>query len=416
MSLVINRPNIVKPPTVLVVHNQYRHRGGEDVVVHAEIDLLRSIGATVETFIYDSRDSMQMRRLKSRPDRLIFNQDVYKQIRRLIRRQNIEIVHCHNLVPLLSTSVYSAAAADGVPVVQTVHNYRIGCLNGLHLREGRICEQCRPGQYAAGIAFGCYRESRAQSLAFGLTQMINYWRGAWHQPTIYIALGRFLREKLMSWGIPAEKIVVKPHFVPYDPGPPVAVRQHALFVGRISVEKGLDLLLDVWSPDSIPLVIAGDGPSRARLEQRALREQKSNVRFVGHQDQNGISQLMKHAQFLVMPSVWYETFGLVLIEAYAHGVPVIATNMGAMADVVRHGVTGLLFGINDRTDLAAKIADLEHDPIKAAAMSAAARREYETLYTAETNADLLSALYARAIELSGSFRSNLITTTSSRGY
>jgi len=386
-------------PSVLIVHNKYRRPGGEDTVVAAETDLLRASGTHVETMIYDSWDQTKIRGLQRNPRSLIFNPNTSAEARDIIRRQQIQIVHCHNLFPLLSTSIYATALAEGVPIVQTVHNYRMGCLNGLHLRNGHICQLCRPGRYIAGMAFGCYRGSRIESAAVGVSRTVNTWRGVWDQPTVYVTPTAFLREKLLSWGIPDGKIVIKPHFVRHDPGRRTGLGEYALYVGRISVEKGLDLLLDVWNAGRPPLVIAGDGPLREHLEGRVQREELSNVRFVGFQDRDAINTLMRDSRYLIMPSTWFETFGLVLIEAYAHGVPVIATRLGAMADVVREGETGFLFEVNDRADLAAKIDQMESDMGRLATMGAAARQQYEQVYSAESNLEQLRAVYTQAFEL-----------------
>jgi len=383
--------------SVLVVHNNYQRRGGEDSVVSAETELLATMGMRVERLEYDSRDTIKLRDLIRHPDYLIFNQAVYEQARALIRQRRIQIVHCHNLFPLISTSIYSAAEDEGVPIVQSVHNYRMGCLNGLFLYKGQICERCRPGQHTAGMALGCYRGSYTQSVAFGIAQTVNHRRGAWSQPTVYIAPGQQLRTRLISWGIPEERVVFKPHFVLHDPGKRSSIGRYALFVGRLSPEKGLDLLLDVWNNDRLPLVIVGDGPLRSRMEQRVRDQGLTNVCFAGHCGHEEVSMFFQQARFLVMPSVWLETFGMVVIEAYAHGVPVLATRLGALADLIRDGTTGLLFTRGDRADLAAKLAELEHNPARNIEMSHAARREYQLLYSAEANAQLLRAVYHQAI-------------------
>lgn len=385
-------------PPLLVVHNKYRWLGGEDVEVQAEVDLLRSLGGDIATMIYESEDRSKLDRLRRRPYELVYNRAARDHARALIRRHGLRLVHCHNLVPLLSPSIYAAAAAEGVPVVQSLHNFRLGCLNGLHLRHGQICELCRPGHHLPGMAFGCYRGSRVESVAFGLAQTTNHWVGAWKRPTVYAVPTPFLREKLIKWGINGDTIVVKPYFVPHDPVPRPSSGKHALFIGRLAEEKGLDLLLDVWTPDRLPLVIAGEGPLRAHLEQRVNLEGKANVRFAGFQDSSGIHLLLSEARFLVMPSVWFETLGLVLIEAYAHGVPVIATRLGAMADVVLDGVTGLLFALRDRSDLGEKLTMLENDAALREKLSTAARREYERRYSREVQAESLRALYAQALD------------------
>jgi glycosyltransferase involved in cell wall biosynthesis len=384
--------------SVLVVHNSYQRRGGEDSVVSAESELLTAMGMRVEPLIYDSRDTIKLRELIRHPDYLVFNQAVYEQARALIRQRQIQLVHCHNLFPLISTSIYSAAQDERIPIVQSVHNYRMGCLNGLLLYKGQICERCRPGQHTAGMALGCYRGSYTQSVAFGIAQTLNHRRGAWHQPSIYIAPGQHIRERLIAWGVPEERVVFKPHFVMHDPGKRASVGRYALFVGRLAPEKGLDLLLDVWSNDRLPLVIVGDGPLRARLEQRVRDQGLTNVCFAGQCGREQVSRFFQEARFLVMPSVWLETFGVVVIEAYAHGVPVIATRLGTLADLIRDGVTGRLFACSDCADLAAKLTELEHDHDRTLAMSHAARREYELLYSAPANAQLMRAVYQQAIQ------------------
>lgn len=387
-----------KQLSILVVHNRYQRRGGEDSVVNAEVELLQTMGMHVTTMVHDSRDPVQLRALVKRPDRLMFNDQAYAEARSNIRSQNIDLIHCHNLFPLLSTSVYAAALAENIPIVQTVHNYRMGCLNGLLLHNGKICERCRPGHHAPGVALGCYRGSHMQSLAFGITQTMNYRRGVWHQPTVYVAPGQLMRAKLMSWGIPEERIVFKPHFVPHDPGPRTAVGNYALFVGRLAPEKGVELLIDVWSNERLRLVIVGDGPLRAQLEQRVRDRGLRNVHFVGYQQREAVSTFLRHARFLVMPSLWLETFGMVVIEAYAHSVPVLATRLGTMADIVRDGTTGLLFARNSQHDLSDKLCELERDTARVMEMSRAARREYENLYSAESNAELLRVVYAQAFK------------------
>lgn len=385
------------PLRVLVVHNRYQRPGGEDTVVEAEVDLLRSMGVEVFPLIYDSQDEAKMRRLKRRPDELVFNRGAYAEAVSLMRRHQIQVVHCHNLVPLLSPSIYSAAAAIGAPVVQTVHNYRMGCLNGLHLRGGEICELCRPGYHLPGMVLGCYRNSRVQSVAFGLAQTANRWRGAWRRPALYLTPGNSLREHLIAWGIPPEQIVVKPHFVKKDPGQRTGPGTHALFVGRLSPEKGLNVLLDVWDADRPPLMIAGDGPLRGHLECRVRREGRRNVHVLGHQDRESVNALLRDSRFLVVPSVWRETFGLVVIEAYAHGIPVIATRLGTLADLVQDGVTGRLVQPNDRADLATKLTELTNDMEKTVAMGRAARSCYEEHYSADANAAYLREVYDRVL-------------------
>lgn len=384
-------------PSVLVVHNQFQHLGGEDFTAFAEVELMRSRGARVHFLAYDSSDPRRIDRVKHRPDELVFNRAVYTDVRRLIRKHAIDVIHCHNLWPLVGPSAYRAAEAEGVALVQTMHDFRIGCLQGQLLRRGRICERCRPGRHLSGMVFGCYRGSRVQSIALGMAQTVNAAFGAWSLPTLYIAPSQFVRDKMAGWGISADRTVVKPHFVPKDPGPMAPERDIAVYVGRLSSEKGLQAVIAAWRVDGVPLVIVGDGPLRADLEHQVSVAGKTNIRFVGHKNAAEVGAFLRRACFLILPSITYETFGRVLIEAYAYGVPVLATRLGATPEIVREGVTGLLFDPHNPADLGAKLDQLARNPEQSRPMRQTARRAYEELYSAGTNADLLLAAYTRAL-------------------
>jgi glycosyltransferase involved in cell wall biosynthesis len=386
-------------PRVLVVHNQFQHLGGEDFTAHAEIELMRSRGAHVETLVYDSNDPGLVRRVKRRPDELVFNRGAYRDIRQIVQREKIEVVHCHNLWPMIGPSAYWAAKHEGVALVQTVHDFRAGCLQGQLLRGGQICEQCRPGWHLNGIRFGCYRGSYVQSVALGVAQTINAIRRVWSLPTLYIAPSQFVQAKLRGWGISEGRIVVKPHFVTQDPGFSRAERNVAVFVGRLSQEKGLQTVLDVWNPDWVPLVIIGDGPQRVDLEQQVRRLGKPNVQFAGRKTPAEVEAFLRGACFLILPSITYETFGRVLIEAYAHGVPVLASRLGATPEIVEDGRTGLLFNAHDRFDLSAKLAQMAADPQQSASMRWPARLAFEQRYSAAANAESLLSAYQRAVGL-----------------
>jgi len=360
---------------------------------------MRTRGAHVESLVYDSNDPNRVRHVKRRPNELVFNRGAYRDIRRIIQREKIELVHCHNLWPMIGPSAYWAARHEGVALVQTVHDFRIGCLQGQLLRGGQICEQCRPGWHLNGIRFGCYRGSHVQSAALGLAQTINAWRRAWSLPTLYIAPSRFVHAKMRGWGISEERIVVKPHFVTDDPGFSPAERDVAVYVGRLSQEKGLQTVIDVWHPEWMPLVIIGDGPLRAELEQQAHRLRKPNVRFAGRKTPAEVAELLRRACFLMLPSITYETFGRVLIEAYAHGVPVLASRLGATPEIVEEGRTGLLFDAHDARDLLDKLAQLAVRPEQSAAMRWPARRAFEQRYSAAANAESLLSVYQQATGL-----------------
>jgi glycosyltransferase involved in cell wall biosynthesis len=386
---------------VLVVHNQFQHLGGQDLTAYAEVELMRAEGAEVHVFIADSSDPARVRRVTRRPDDLVFSRRTYHEVRQLIRRHAIQLVHCHNVWPMIGPAAYWAARDEGVALVQTVHDFRAGCLQGALLRQGQICERCRPGWHLPGMIGACYRGSHVQSLALGIAQTINAVRGAWRLPTLFIAPSRFVQGKLRAWGVPEDRIVVKPHFVPEDPGFSCAERDLAVYVGRLSPEKGLQALIEAWEPRGIPLVIIGDGPLRAELEAQVRRERKTNIQLVGQQSQSAIATFLRRACFLVLPTLTYETFGRVLIEAYAHGVPVFASRLGAPVEIVEEGRTGLLFDPHDARDLRAKLAQLALRPEQSALLRRPAREAFERHYSSAANATLLLGAYQRALRLAG---------------
>jgi glycosyltransferase involved in cell wall biosynthesis len=384
-------------PRVLVVHNQFQHLGGEDFTAYAEVELMRTSGAQVQLLVYDSNDPQRVRHLKHRPDELVFNRGAYRDVRRIIQNEKIELVHCHNLWPMIGPSAYWAARDEGVALVQTAHDFRMGCLQGQLLRHGQICERCRPGWHVNGIRFGCYRGSRVQSVALGLAQTINAMRRAWSLPTLYIAPSRFVHAKLRGWGISGERIVVKPHFVTQDPGFSEAERDVAVYVGRLSNEKGLQLVVDAWKPAWVPFVIVGDGPLREQLAEQV--RDKPNVLLAGRKTPAEVAALLRRACFLILPSITHETFGRVLIEAYAHGVPVLASRLGAAPEIVDHGRTGFLFDPRDARDLRTRLAEMAISPDQSASMRRPAREAFERWYSPAANGVALLGAYQDALRL-----------------
>ncbi|WP_374090753.1 glycosyltransferase [Methylomicrobium lacus] len=323
----------------------------------------------------------------------------YSPASRVVARDKLhrfrpDIVHVHNFFPQISPSIYDACLDEGVPVVQTLHNYRLICPGAMLIRQGKICEQCISGSPYQAAWHGCYRGSRLGSLV--VAQMVAQHRrqGTWqHKVNRFIALTDFAKSKFVEAGFPADKIAVKANFV-HDPlqGSPRTLRAvagFALFVGRISEEKGIKTLLQAWSSmdDQTMLKVAGAGPLEAWLPG------KTNVAALGRQNPDEISRLMQQAAFLVLPSEWYEGFPLVLVEAFAHGLPVLASRLGSMADIIKDGETGLLFTPGDAADLAGKAKWLLENPKQAQKLGENARRTFLAKYTAERNYAELMAIY-----------------------
>jgi glycosyltransferase involved in cell wall biosynthesis len=379
---------------LLLVHNHYQQPGGEDQVFSAEAELLESRGHEVDRFTVhnDQVKDVGTARLALET---VWNQTFYRSIRERIRKFRPDVVHVHNTLPLISPAVFHAAHAEKTPVVLTLHNYRLLCPNGLLLREGKICEQC-VGRTVAwpGVVHACYRGSRGATAAVAAMLTTHRVLGTWtSQIDTYVALTDFARRKFMAGGLPGANIVVKPNFLNHDPGAGEHKGDYGLFVGRLSSEKGLDTLLDAWKHVNIKLMIAGDGPDKEKIGRCGSH----NIQWVGALKKDRVLSFMKDAAFFVFPSIWYETFGLTILEAFATGLPVIASRLGSAAEIVEDGRTGLHFDPGDPADLAAKISWAIDHPEEMREMGRQARAEYELKYTAAKNYEMLISNYEKVI-------------------
>lgn len=386
---------------VLVVHNAYQHRGGEDTVVESEIALLRAHGHAVETYTRSNDEVAGMSSL-AMARQTLWSDRTPHDLAALVGRFRPDVIHTHNTFPLISPSLYWAAARAGVPLVQTLHNFRLMCLNALFLREGRVCEDCMGHLPWRGVARACYRESRAASAV--LAGMLTLHRGLGtyrNKVARYIALNEFCRGKFIEGGLPAERVVVKPNFVDWAEGRPhpdplpggEGGRKGLLFVGRLSVEKGVATLAGAMArlPDA-QLRVAGDGPEAGLLEGVA------GVTRLGSLPVDAVREEMGLAAALVVPSIWHETFGMVAIEAFATGTPVVASRIGSLAALVREGQTGLLFEPGNARDLADKLAWALAHPDAMADMGRNARAQYEAEFSPEVNYRRLMEVYGEAME------------------
>jgi glycosyltransferase involved in cell wall biosynthesis len=383
---------------VLLVHNQYQQPGGEDQVFAAEGALLETYGHQVLRYCVHN-DRVAGTNPLALAGATVWNRSSYRELRSLIRRERPRVAHFHNTLPLISPAGYYAAKAEGVPVVQTLHNYRLLCPNALFFRDGHVCEDCR-GKFVPwpGVLHACYRGSRPASAA--VAAMLATHRGlrTWtEQVDVYIATTEFARKKLIQGGVPAEKLKVKPNFLHPAPGPGAIRDYYALFVGRLSPEKGVGTLLKAWehSRGLMPLKIVGDGPLAGEIAD-ATGGLARRAEWLGRQPRERVLTLMKEASVLVFPSTCYENFPMTIVEAYAVGLPVIASNLGGMSSLIDHGRTGLHFRPGDPEDLAAKVAWASAHPAELAGMRVAAWGEFEAKFTAERNYRALKEIYETA--------------------
>lgn len=376
---------------ILIAHNAYQQKGGEDGVVASESALLSSRGVEVAVYSRHNDEIVGMSRV-ALAGQTVWSSRTEADIAKWVADFRPDVIHVHNTLPLMSPSLYVAADKAGVPVVQTLHNFRLFCPQAMFLRDGKVCENCLGKLPWRGVVHGCYRGSRVQSAVVGGMLVLHRALGTYrNKVTRYIALNEFSRKKFIEGGLPAERIVVKPNFVDIPAGNR-ELRQGGLFVGRLSAEKGIDVLMRAM--DQVPacrLNVIGSGPEEAALSSHA------NIQRLGFLPRDQIFRYMQRASFLLMPSICYENFPLALVEAFACGLPVIASRIGAMAELIEDGKIGLLFEPGSAEDLAEKIVWAEANPEAMAAMGKYSRNVYEAKYTPERNYTQMMAIYMDAI-------------------
>jgi glycosyltransferase involved in cell wall biosynthesis len=389
---------------IIIVHNEYKFGGGEDVVVRQEISLLNSAGHCVLPYIRNNRELENrgvLGRLMIAP-KAAWAWDTKRDFDRLLKQEKPDVVHVHNTLTMISPAVYWSCAEAHVPVVQTLHNFRLFCPAGTYYRNGHICEECRTANLTRSVRYACYRNSRPTTAVVAGTLAIHRGVGTWHgKINTYIAFHQFAKRKCIEGGLPAEKISIKPNFVTPDPGagsgPTSGKGEYAIFVGRLTPEKGIGTLLKAWEllKIRVPLVIIGEGPLALMVAEAVARIPV--VDYKGRLPREQVVQAMKAARFLIFPSEWYEGFPVTIAEAFACGLPVIASGLGAMEELIEDGRTGLHFRFGDPADLAEKTTWAWSHPERTIAMSREARNEFLTRYTAEKNYPMLMEIYERAI-------------------
>jgi glycosyltransferase involved in cell wall biosynthesis len=387
---------------VLLVHNGYQQPGGEDVVFDQEHQMLKNAGHDTVLYRRSNWDVNEYRGLRKivLAKRTVWASDTKREFLQLLQSEKPEVVHVHNTFVMISPSIYSACREAGVPVVQTLHNYRLLCPSATLFRDGKICEDCVTGSLLRGVQHACYHDSRSATAVVALMLATHRLRGTWqNEIACFVALTEFSRQKLIEGGLPAEKIMVKPNFVHPDPAARTGDGDYALFVGRLSPEKRVSTVLAAWKQLQfpVPLLVLGGGPEQTQLQAQAVHDGLTHIRFLGQVPREQTIAAINNARFLVFSSEWYENFPVTIAEAFACATPVLASRMGAMQEIVSDGRTGLHFSAGDSEDLARKVewAWTHRDEMRA--MGVGARTEYETKYTAEKNYPLLMEIYRKAI-------------------
>jgi glycosyltransferase involved in cell wall biosynthesis len=384
---------------VLVAHNRYRFRGGEDSVVQNEMEMLRTRGHEVMMLEADNRT------IEGPLTRIAAAGSAFHSARSKRRMESMllefrpDLVHVHNWFPLLSPSVITAAAARGVPVVQTLHNFRMVCAGANLFRKGSICCDC-VGKHLplAPVFHGCYAGSRLGSAAVAGAFTWHRFAHTWDAVSLFITLTRFQRDLLVEGGLDASRTLIKPNFVRASGGDMVGKGRggFALFVGRLVPEKGIRTVLRAWEDNlRLPLLkIMGDGPLANEVRARALRLPR--VEYLGQQPRSAVAEAMGDARALIFASEGYEAFPLAILESFAAGTPVIAADLPSLAELVHRGETGLHFVPGDALDLAAKVSSICAEAQTYQAMRRRCRAIYEQRYTETINYGLLMNAYSRA--------------------
>jgi glycosyltransferase involved in cell wall biosynthesis len=385
-----------RPLRVLLVHNRYQQRGGEDAVVDAEQALLLQHGHAVERYERHNDDIASMPAHRALLDSW-WSRRSPRDLAAIATRFKPDVVHVHNSFPLISPSVLAAARALQLPVVQTLHNFRLLCPQGSLLRRGHGCDDCVGHAPWRAVRHACYRGSVMQSAAVAVMLQGHRWRGTWHHDvTLYLALNRFCADTFTRGGLPANKLRIKPNFVdlPELPAPP-PLRSGLLFVGRLSAEKGTALLAAATAlrPGAPPVKVIGDGPERAQLEGHP------GLQLMGSLPPHQVLLHMQAAAALVLPSVCAEAFPRTLVEAFACGLPVIASRVGALPELVQHGRTGWLFDPQHAHELASWMQAAEAQTQVVRSMGDQARAHHQAHWTGDLNHRLLSDCYREAMHL-----------------
>ncbi|WP_372721884.1 glycosyltransferase [Novipirellula sp.] len=384
---------------ILLCHNYYQQAGGEDQSFAEEADLVARHGHSVVRYTLHNDAIKTMGKLEV-ASRTIFNRQSYRDLRRLIQREKPDVMHCTNTFPLISPAAYYAANRERVPVVQSLRNYRLMCPDAYLYRDNKPCELCVGKSFPwPAIKHRCYRGNRAATATVASMLTVHRLLGTYQRRVgMFYALTEFGRQKYIQGGLPEQKLAVMANFLDCDPGVGTGTGGYALFAGRLSPEKGLDTLLAAWrrmSP-AIPLKIVGDGPMADAVQQAAA--ENPTITWLGRRPNQEILSLVGEASCLVFPSLWYEGLPRTIVEAFAKGTPVVASNLGAMAELIEHDRSGILFEPANPEALANCVSEESQRSDGWQRMRSAARQRYVDKHTAEICYDRLMEIYRQARE------------------
>jgi len=385
---------------IIQIHNYYNTRGGECRVVEAEAELLSQHGHTIVPFNRDSQHIGDM----SLPNKVMtylripYNKKIYRELITFIKYHQPDIAHVHNVFPMMSASVYVALKQCGLPIVQTLHNFRFLCPNGKFFVKRRICEDCQSKGFFSAVIKGCVRDNCLTSALYAAA-IARAWRSGNFPNNIdqYIALNHFVEKKMIDGGVPANKISICGNFIASETLSIADKKSYILYIGRLSPEKGIFTLLQaVSSLKGVTLKIAGTGPDEKYLQQHPHAQHRSHVEFIGHVSGQNKQRLIAEAICTIIPSECYENFPMTALESLSLGTPVIASSIGGLPDIIKHGVTGLLFEPGNHQQLAKCIQSLIDNPNQLTAMAKQAITVTASQFSPEKHYQQLMKIYQAA--------------------
>ncbi|MFZ2253576.1 MAG: glycosyltransferase family 4 protein [Minisyncoccia bacterium] len=385
---------------ILVIHNRYLERGGEDEVVDSEIKLLKQFGHSVifyESLNKEIESLSLFNKIRYLIKGIVWSEKSYKDIKSLLKKDRPDIAHVHNIFYSISPSVYYALKEEGIPVVQTLHNYRLICPNALLYINGKVCEKCLRGNFMFSLFYKCWRDSFF--LTFFLARMLSFHskkKTFTDKIDCFIALSKFSKNKYIEGGFPQERIFLKPNFIGLSSGKRVNSKEYILFVGRLVDYKGIDTLIAACKNlNNFDFKIIGDGPMYSDVKEKLKNE--AHIELLGRLPHVKTMEFIKNAAFLIYSSECYENMPRIIIESFAHGVPVLASNRGAAKELVEDGVTGMLFEQKNSDDLANKIKFLMENRDLLIKLGENAYKEYQDKYTPEKNYIMLMEIYKNTL-------------------
>lgn len=389
---------------ILVVHNDYQQAGGEQVAVEAQLTLLREHGHNVMLYERDNAEIANYRLWQKAIffPQTIFSWKTWQEVSRVVRNERPDVAHVHNVFPLISPAVYWVLKKSGVPIVQTVYNFRFACPNALFYTRGQICERCKYGNTVHAIIWRCYRQSYLLSALYALAIGLHRRWGTFEMIDRFVAPSEFTAQKIVESGLTTQdKVSVLEYFLPHplpDQKLTVDSEQYILYLGRLSSEKGVEILLQAARGlPHLKVRIAGDGPLTVPLQAMARSWGLRHLEFLGRVVGNEKWRLLRRALTTVVPSLCYENSPFSALESLAVATPVVASNLGSLPYVVEDGKSGLLFHPGDGEDLREKLAWLAAHPEEALAMGRYGRQVVETKYCAGAHYKRLIEIYSEVV-------------------